>query len=85
MIGAVPRTAWLHDAGVELDAKGFVMTRGTFATSVAGLFAVGDVRAGASVNASPPPSERASVVVSAVHCLPRWAAVTRSSSPVGSG
>ena len=28
MIGAVPRTAWLHDAGVELDPKGFVTTRG---------------------------------------------------------
>jgi thioredoxin reductase (NADPH) len=46
MIGAVPRTTWLHDVGVELDDKGFVTTQGAFATSVPGLFAVGDVRAG---------------------------------------
>jgi hypothetical protein len=27
MIGADPSTTWLHEAGVELDAKGFVVTR----------------------------------------------------------
>jgi thioredoxin reductase (NADPH) len=66
MIGAVPRTAWLHDAGVELDPKGFVTTRGTFATSVAGLFAVGDVRAGSVKRVASAVGE-GSVVVSAVH------------------
>jgi thioredoxin reductase (NADPH) len=66
MIGAVPRTAWLHDAGVELDAKGFVTTRGTFATSVPGLFAVGDVRAGSVKRVASAVGE-GSVVVSAVH------------------
>jgi hypothetical protein len=25
MIGADPGTTWLHEAGVELDAKGFVV------------------------------------------------------------
>jgi thioredoxin reductase (NADPH) len=66
MIGAVPRTAWLHDAGVELDSKGFVTTRGTFATSVPGLFAVGDVRAGSVKRVASAVGE-GSVVVSAVH------------------
>ena len=66
MIGAVPRTAWLRDAGVELDPKGFVTTQGTFATSVAGLFAVGDVRAGSVKRVASAVGE-GSVVVSAVH------------------
>jgi thioredoxin reductase (NADPH) len=66
MIGAVPRTAWLHDVGVELDDKGFVTTRGAFATSVAGLFAVGDVRAGSVKRVASAVGE-GSVVVSAVH------------------
>jgi thioredoxin reductase (NADPH) len=66
MIGAVPRTTWLHDVGVELDSRGFVMTRGTFATSIDGLFAVGDVRAGSVKRVASAVGE-GSVVVSAVH------------------
>jgi thioredoxin reductase (NADPH) len=56
-IGADPETEWLHTCGVATDANGFVLT-GTEATgtlvsipraletSVAGVFAIGDVRAG---------------------------------------
>jgi thioredoxin reductase (NADPH) len=52
MVGAAPNTEWLAGL-VKLDSKGFVVT-GTaaasdaspFATSLAGIFAVGDVRAG---------------------------------------
>jgi thioredoxin reductase (NADPH) len=57
-VGADPETDWLQDCGVELDAQGFVRT-GTavgqhhgggppapLETSVPGVFAVGDVRAG---------------------------------------
>jgi thioredoxin reductase (NADPH) len=66
MIGAVPRTAWLKDVGVELDSRGFAMTRGTFATSIDGLFAVGDVRAGSVKRVASAVGE-GSVVVSAVH------------------
>ena len=52
MVGASPNSEWLSGM-VELDSKGFVITgSGTtaatspFATSMPGIFAVGDVRAG---------------------------------------
>jgi thioredoxin reductase (NADPH) len=52
-IGADPETNWLQNTGVMLDPKGFVLT-GTSAgercnsldTSLPGVFAIGDVRAG---------------------------------------
>ena len=50
MVGAAPNTEWLSGL-VKLDDKGFVVTGfgqppSPFATSCAGIFAVGDVRAG---------------------------------------
>jgi thioredoxin reductase (NADPH) len=66
MIGADPSTAWLHDVGVELDAKGFVATHDGFATSVPGVFAVGDVRAGSVKRVASAVGE-GSVVISAIH------------------
>ena len=66
MIGADPSTTWLHEAGVELDAKGFVITRDGFVTSVPGVFAVGDVRAGSVKRVASAVGE-GSVVISAVH------------------
>ncbi|MEO6599039.1 MAG: NAD(P)/FAD-dependent oxidoreductase, partial [Polyangiaceae bacterium] len=52
MVGAAPNSEWLSGL-VKLDAKGFVVTgcgadgaRSAFATSLPGVFAVGDVRAG---------------------------------------
>ena len=61
-VGAVPETEWLDDCDVAVDSNGFVLTgaaavehlpdrgRGEqpsqFETSVAGVFAIGDVRAG---------------------------------------
>jgi thioredoxin reductase (NADPH) len=66
MIGADPSTTWLHEVGVELDAKGFVVTRDGFATSVPGVFAVGDVRAGSVKRVASAVGE-GSVVISAVH------------------
>jgi thioredoxin reductase (NADPH) len=66
MIGADPRTNWLHGAGVELDAKGFVVTREGFNASLPGLFAVGDVRAGSIRRVASAVGE-GSVVISAVH------------------
>jgi thioredoxin reductase (NADPH) len=49
MVGAAPNTEWLSGL-VKLDDKGFVVTgfgaSSPFATSLPGVFAVGDVRAG---------------------------------------
>ena len=50
MVGAAPNTEWLSGL-VKLDEKGFVITgagslASPFATSLPGIFAVGDVRAG---------------------------------------
>ena len=66
MIGADPCTPWLHDIGVDLDAKGFVLTHDSFATSIPGLFAVGDVRADSVKRVASAVGE-GSVVISAVH------------------
>jgi thioredoxin reductase (NADPH) len=66
MVGADPRTNWLHGAGVELDGKGFVVTREGFKASLPGLFAVGDIRAG-SVRRVASAVGEGSVVISAVH------------------
>lgn len=56
-IGAEPATQWLQGCGVALDDKGFVLAgaagspglgreKRAFESSVAGVFAVGDIRAG---------------------------------------
>src|SRR5262249_47279393 len=53
-LGADPPTEWLKGCGIALDDKGFVLTgsanhdptRGSLASSVPGVFAIGDVRAG---------------------------------------
>jgi len=66
MIGAVPHTGWLADAGVELDDAGFVTTADGFATSVPGVFAVGDVRSGSIKRVASAVGEGA-MVISAVH------------------
>jgi thioredoxin reductase (NADPH) len=66
LIGAEPCTTALVDAGVELDDKGFVVTHADYATSMPGLFAVGDVRAGSVKRVASAVGE-GSVVVSAVH------------------
>lgn len=48
-LGAEPATGWLANCGVELDAHGFVKTgmgASPLASSVPGVFAIGDVRLG---------------------------------------
>jgi len=42
-IGQIPNTAWLKDL-VKLDQWGFILTDGTMATNIPGIFAAGDVR-----------------------------------------
>src|SRR6185503_4331798 len=67
-IGADPNTDWLAGAGVALDAKGFVKTgpdagdRRPLETSLPGVFAIGDVRAGSVKRVAAAVGEGAQVV-----------------------
>ena len=72
MIGAEPNTGWLFGT-VKIDKKGFILTGGTdgfdmtpYATSVPGMFAVGDVRS-SSVKRVASAVGEGSVVISDVH------------------
>ncbi len=74
MIGADPCTGWLRGT-LDLDAKGFITTgeatwggavASPFATSLPGVFAVGDVRSGSVKRVASAVGE-GSVVVQAVH------------------
>jgi thioredoxin reductase (NADPH) len=68
-IGAGPNTAWLAGSGVALDEKGFVLTgagvasgRPALETSLDGVFAVGDVRAGSTKRVAAAVGEGAQVI-----------------------
>ena len=72
MIGAEPNSGWLFGT-VRLDKKGFILTGGTdgfestpYATSVPGMFAVGDVRSNSVKRVASSVGE-GSVVISDVH------------------
>jgi thioredoxin reductase (NADPH) len=72
MIGAEPNSGWLYGT-VKLDKKGFVVTGGVdgfestpYATSVPGMYAVGDVRANSVKRVASAVGE-GSVVISDVH------------------
>ena len=74
MIGADPCTSWLRGA-LDLDDRGFIVTGSTamdgaipspFATSLPGVFAVGDVRSGSVKRVASAVGE-GSVVVQAIH------------------
>jgi thioredoxin reductase (NADPH) len=72
MIGAEPNSGWLFGT-VRLDKKGFILTGGAdgfestpYATSVPGMFAVGDVRANSVKRVASAVGE-GSVVISDVH------------------
>lgn len=70
MIGADPNTAWLGECGVRVDPDGFIHTgpgasilqRSALETSVAGIFAIGDVRAGSTKRVAAAVGEGAAVV-----------------------
>jgi thioredoxin reductase (NADPH) len=68
-IGADPNTSWLADSGIRLDDKGFVCTgadlkngRAALETSLPGVFAIGDVRAGSVKRVAAAVGEGAQVV-----------------------
>jgi thioredoxin reductase (NADPH) len=69
-VGADPNTDWLAGSGLALDAKGFLLTgpqgqaerRHPLETSRAGVFAIGDVRAGSVKRVAAAVGEGAQVV-----------------------
>ncbi|MGA7688566.1 MAG: FAD-dependent oxidoreductase [Jiangellales bacterium] len=61
-VGLDPNTGWL-DGAVETDARGFVVTDRTFATSLPGVFAAGDVRAGSTKQLASAVGEGAAVAL----------------------
>jgi thioredoxin reductase (NADPH) len=72
MIGAEPNTSWLYGT-VRLNNKGFILTGNTdgfekspYATSMPGIFAVGDVRANSVKRVASAVGE-GSVVISDIH------------------
>jgi thioredoxin reductase (NADPH) len=66
-LGAAPCTEWLGDC-IARDAKGFILTgeaagaEGLLETSVAGVYAAGDVRSGSIKRCATPVGEGATVV-----------------------
>ena len=70
MIGAVPNTEWLKGC-VELDSNGYIVTNPMppFETSLPGVFAVGDVRAGSSKRVAAAVGEGSVVIQSVLHYL----------------
>jgi thioredoxin reductase (NADPH) len=80
-IGADPNTDWLKGSGVACDAKGFVLTGADaavdpLATSVPGVYAIGDVRSGSVKRVAASVGEGAQVVA-ALHGYLADAAETR--------
>ncbi|MFN8169642.1 MAG: FAD-dependent oxidoreductase [Candidatus Nanopelagicales bacterium] len=67
-VGLDPNTGWL-DGLVELDERGFVVTDRTMQTSVPGVFAAGDVRAGSTKQLASAVGEGAAVALQIRHHL----------------
>jgi thioredoxin reductase (NADPH) len=95
-IGADPATQWLHDCGLLLDSKGFVCTgtglapdeiasngqnRMPLESSVAGVFAAGDIRSGSVKRVGGAIGEGAAVVAQ----LHSYLQVRNYSCPMTSG
>ena len=78
LIGAEPRADWLPTE-IERDERGFVVAGPTYETSVAGIFAIGDLRADSVKRVASAVGE-GSVVIQHVH---RYLAVRRGARARG--
>ena len=67
-IGLDPNTGWLNGL-VELDERGFIATDRTMQTSIPGIFAAGDVRAGSTKQLASAVGEGAAVSLQLRHHL----------------
>ena len=84
-LGADPCTEWLQGCGVAVDARGFVATGGggcdSLETNVAGVFAIGDVRAGSVKRVGGAIGEGAAVVAQ-IHGYFARQVATATASPI---
>ncbi len=86
-IGALPNTQWLDPSLVALDPKGFILTgadvapgRRPLETSLAGVFAIGDVRSGSVKRVAAAVGEGAQVVAAIHSFLTKDTVLTRARS-----
>ena len=79
LIGAQARAEWLPDE-IERDARGFVTTGSDFETTLPGVFAIGDVRAGSVKRVASAVGE-GSVVIQRVHHYLESTAATSARAP----
>ena len=61
-IGLTPNTQFVRDL-VDIDERGFIQTDGTLQTSVEGVFAAGDCRAGSTKQAASAAGEGAAAAL----------------------
>jgi thioredoxin reductase (NADPH) len=87
LIGADPNTSWLSRCDIEVDAKGFVRAdqfaahgRLPFQTNLAGVFAIGDIRAGSIKRVAAAVGEGAQVVATLHRYLEQAAEVAAAPS-----
>ena len=63
-VGLMPNTQFLEGSGVELDERGLIKTDMHLQTNIAGVFASGDVRSGATMQIASAVGEGASAALS---------------------
>jgi len=63
-VGLMPNTQFLEGSGVELDERGLIKTNMHLETNIAGIFASGDVRSGATMQIASAVGEGASAALS---------------------
>lgn len=63
-IGLKPNTQFINNSNIKLDDKGFIKTDCNFQTSMAGVFASGDVRSGATMQVASAVGEGATASIS---------------------
>lgn len=63
-VGLKPNTQFLAGSGIELDARGLIKTDNKLQTNIAGVFASGDVRSGATMQIASAVGEGATAALS---------------------
>lgn len=62
-VGLTPNTGFLKDSAIKMDERGFITTSRTLETSIRGIFAAGDCRAGSTKQVASAVGEGATVAL----------------------